>query len=467
MKLISHNANVQLLGVALLFLTIVFIFYPTNILIFDEWQYFQQGLAYSNGAPLLDRFHPISGVNQPIFPGQYPIGTPFFLAGLIFFFGKKAVFLQGIISLVGAYFFTIKTLENCQLNKSFALLLFIYFPASFLSRTLMSDLPSLLMISWFLYLVTLKSKTIIHFFSAGILAGSAILFREPNLLLVFPFLVNPFFKREIKKGMYGVLGFSIVIGIRLLGAYWAFGDPFFMKDPGVSFSLSFFINNLIFYLPFIFIVIPLGGWAVYKYQSKFQIEIQMALLLFVGLYLIYGYNGIYFSGAKSIVLGPRFLIPSLPLFAICISKLCEREFTFIKTLLLPFAVVSILVTQFAGHYYNTAQQEVFLGLENKNNKIHLIAELNTTPKIFFPSNERFNLIYPKDSLLINKIILRDTFMYVETAFRKDTKIAYNLTSRFNSKLENILINYHKEEINQYTLPDKIVIKQYKISNFKN
>ncbi|MFK7773767.1 MAG: hypothetical protein AB8F94_16570 [Saprospiraceae bacterium] len=371
--------------------------------------------------------------------------------------------MQGIISLVGAYFFTIKTLENCELDQRFALLLFIFFPATLLSRTLMSDLPSLLMISWFLYLMTLNSKSMLHFFSAGILAGAAILFREPNLLLVLPFLVSPFLKREINNGIYGILGFSIAIGIRLLGSYWAFGDPFFMKDPGVSFSLSFFFNNLIFYMPFLFLVIPLGGWAVYQYKSRFQIEIQIALLLFVGLYLFYGYNGTYFSGMKSVVLGPRFLIPSLPLFAICVSKLCEREFKFIKTLLLPFAVISILITQFAGHFYNAAQQEAFLGLENKINKIHLIAEVNTVPKIFHPSNNGFNFIYLKDSLLIDQIILRDTFMYVETAFRNDTQGAFNFTSKSNSVLEKLLINYKKEEIIQFTLPDKIVIKQYKIS----
>lgn len=463
MKKIVNNSNAPLLGIGLFFLFIVFILYPTNILIFDEWQYFQQGLAYANGHPLLDKFHPILGINQPESPGQYPIGTPFFLAGLIFLFGKKAVFLQGIISLVGAYFFTIKILKNCQLDQWFALLVFIFFPASFLSRTLMSDLPSLLVISWFLYLMTLNSKSILHFFSAGILAGTAILFREPNLLLVFPFLVSPFFKGALKNGIYGIVGFSVAIGIRLLGSYWAFGDPFFMKDPGVSFSLSFFFNNLIFYLPFLLIVIPLGGWAVYRYKHKFQIEIQVALLLFVGLYLLYGYNGIHFSGVKSVVLGPRFLIPSLPLFAICVAKLCEENFLFIKKILFPLSILSILMTQLAGHYYNVAQQEAFLGMENKSQKIHLIAEVNTIPKIFNPSSDGFNFIYLKDSLLMDEIISRDTFIYVATAFRKDTRGAFDLTARFNSKLDQLLVNYKKEEIFEYTLPDKIVIKQYKVS----
>ena len=240
MKLISHNSNFQLLGIGFLFLIIAFIFYPTNILIFDEWQYFQQGVAYSQGNPHLDSFHPISGVNQPEPPGQYPIGTPFFLATIIFLFGKKAVFLQGIISLAGAYFFTTETLENCHLDKKFALILFLFFPAAFLSRTLMSDLPSVLMISCFLYLITLDVKSNFHFLGAGLIAGISILFREPNILLVLPFLLSPFFKRETRNGIFGILGFSIAIGIRLLGSYWAFGNPFFMKDPGVSFSLNFF-----------------------------------------------------------------------------------------------------------------------------------------------------------------------------------------------------------------------------------
>lgn len=463
MKLLSKISNASYLGIGFFFLIIYLCFFPTNILIFDEWQYFQQGLAYSQGSPLLYDINPISGINESREPGSYPIGNPFFLAGLIFLFGKKAVFLQGIISLLGAFFFTAKTLKNLQLNPHFALLLFIFFPASFLARTLMSDLPSLLMVSWFLYLFTKNHRSTFHIFGAGGIMGIAILFREPNILLMLPFLLGLFFRKKIRTGIYGMIGFTIAIGIKLLGTYWAFGDPFFTKDPGISFSIKFFLQNLVFYSPFLFIFIPGGGWAVFKYRGKFQNEIKIALILFIGLYLLYGYNGTNISGLKSVVLGPRFLIPALPLFAICLAKMCETKFQLIKKILLPLSILSILGTQLVGYYYNSAQQEAFSGLENKKGKIHFIEEVNSTPKIFFPNSDGFNLIYPMDSLLISQIISKDTFMYVETSIRRDNKLAYQYVNNLNASLDGLFKNYKREEIFQYTLPDNITIVQFKIS----
>ena len=465
MKILSEQPNSQLLGIGLLFLIMFVICYPTNILIFDEWQYFQQGLAYSNGSPLLQEANPLLVSSEAKAPGHYPLGTPFFLAVLILLFGKKAVFLQGVISLLGAFYFNIKTLKNLNLDTRFSLLLFLFFPTTLLSRTLMSDLPSLLMISWFLYLMTISSQSKRSILGAGLVGGISILFREPNILLILPLIIGLYFRESFKLFLFGLLGFSIAIGIRLGSSFWAFGDPFFTKDPGVSFSFQFFMENVIFYFPFLIIFIPAGLWALYKYNGKFQIEIKVALILFLGLYFMYGYNGMHFSGVKSIILGPRFLIPTLPFFAIVLASLCETQFKFIRKILLPGSILCILVTQVAGYYYNTAQQEVFSGLENKKDKVHLIAEVNTVPKIFFPSSDSFTKIYIEDSLLINDIIERDTFMYVETSFRGDTEVASGFSSRANQRLDKLLKMYKREEIFKYTLPDNVTIKQYKISNF--
>jgi hypothetical protein len=73
-------------------------------------------------------------------------------------------------------------------------------------------------------------------------------------------------------------------------------------------------------------------------------------------------------------------------------------------------------------------------------------------------------MYLQDSLLIKDIIERDTFMYVETSSREDNEVANSFTLRSNQRLDKLLRKYKREEIFQYTLPDNITIKQYKISN---
>jgi len=96
-----------------------------------------------------------------------------------------------------------------------------------------------------------------------------------------------------------------------------------------------------------------------------------------------------------------------------------------------------------------------------------LEKVNTVPKIFFPSSDNFAKIYLEDSLMIKNIIERDTFMYVETSFRKDSKVANNYSLKVNKELDKLLEKCKSEEIFEYTLPDNIVIKQYKVSKLKN
>jgi len=449
---ISLTENQKLFGVGLLFLFIYLVFFPTNILIRDEWNYFRQGLAYSQGHPQLLVTNPFNGAQHFEQPGFYPLGVPFFLATLITLFGKQAVFLQGLISLLGGYYFSIKILENFELDRKFALLLFMFFPAVLLSRTLMSDLPSLLFVSGAVYLCTKNTISKFDAFLAGILVGIAVVFREPNLLLTLPFLVGFYFRRKLSEFILAFVGLGIMAVIRLGSSQWAFGDYFFTKDPGFEFTWKFLLTNLLFYIPFLMLVIPAGAFAVIKYKGKFRIEIIVSLLLFVGLYLVYGYNGTSFSGMKSIFLGPRFLIPSLPLFAICIATMCQRKMKFISKLLYPIAVLSIIIFLSLGHFYNVHQREVLTDMEHNKGKIHLVSELNTLPKIFYPV-----------SLLIEAIIERDTFMYVETALRKDTEAAKAYTTGANKLLDELLVPFQVEQIYSKTLPDRITITQYKVS----
>ena len=462
MNLSKLSDSQQIILTSLFFSILFFVWYPTNILIIDEWFYYRQGLAFSNLQPLLNEINPISGEVSKVRPGYYPLGTPFFIASLLFF-GKKAIFLQGFISLVGSVFFTSKALKNLLLSTRYSLILFIYFPATLLSRTLMSDLPSLLIASIFIYLVTKKDNHKVNVLGAGFIAGIGVLFREPNILLFLPFLFGFFFRKKFALGMLSFIGLTVALAIKFAVSFWAFENAFYIKNP-LGFSILHSIKNILFYLPFLFVFIPFGGLALVKYKGEMKLDIQIALASFLILYFLYGYNGIRFSGIKSIILGPRFLIPSLPFFAICISEFSKSKLPLLHNLLLPMAIGSIIVTQFIGNYYNSAQQRIQSNLIGNKEKVHLIADLNSVPKIFTPDINNISKIYMEDVSLIPAILKRDTFLYLNTSITSDNQLEKINTEKIKNKILYSLNEYSITKLYQGQLPDNTILLQYRLSN---
>jgi len=333
--------------------------YPTHFLIADEVAYFEQALEWGNGSS--------SAVSD------YPPGTALFAAGFVALFGPKAVFWCGI----GAFLSGIWALAGLlrRLNKPLVWALYpaLCLPCLVLTRTLMSDLPSFALACIFLWLfvqpIKQPAKQVIQFI-AGLMAGLGILFRETNLLWALPFVVSAvLYRREGWKMLW--LGFVAGLLPRLVWGWFAFENPFFVRDSGIAFSLSYLPKNLVFYLFTLLVLMPGGLYFLIKNKSPYRWEIAVAALLFLGVYGCYGYDAFAKSGWKGLVLQGRFLLPLLPLVTLAAAETQPMVGKKIQIGLATAAVLFLAMVQVAGHAYNLEQQRITSALLQIPAQTHL------------------------------------------------------------------------------------------------
>lgn len=325
--------------------------YPDALLIADETGYFEQAFMISRGELPFER-----GIawHKP-----YPIGTALWITPFILLFGKWGAFLAGPVALLPALLLTRFFLHLAGFPLYWAALYFLYPPALLLSRQLMSELPSMLVVAAFLAL--LYSKTRFRAFGLGLLVGSSVLFREANILLLAPFLFAVAVESRGKVAQAGT-GLAAGLALRLAAGYWAFGDPFFIKDPNVSFGLQYLPGNLLLYLPALLIFVPGGLWAAWKYKGAYCNALRFALGAYLLLHLLYGYNGCQDSGWRCLVLGPRFFIPALPLFALALagSRIWEQRLQpqWLAASVGSLAAFSVIIGQVSSHWYGKQQHQL-------------------------------------------------------------------------------------------------------------
>lgn len=455
--------NYPLWGLVLFGFLFLFCF-PTNFLIIDELFYFRQGFTYASGNTLLSEINPITGKISEQLPGKYPLGLPLLIAGIIKLFGNQAVFLIGGLSLSGGIYFTYKALVALKLPGSFALIPLVYFPAVLLSRTLMSDVPSFLFIALFMYLIIADKEGSRYLFLAGLIAGWAFMIREPNVLLTFPFIAGMLVKGKRKEGLFILGGFILIVLLKLFLTAHIYGNPFFTKDPGLPFSYKYLFRNFVFYAPFLFIFIPLGLPALLMYKGRFHYELKIGVCLFLFLYLTYSYNGTYFSGLKSLILGPRFLIPALPLFTICVAAFLKDKEGLFRKAALFFAIPIIFGTQITGFYYNKEQRKIAKNLARESEKTRFYAEVFNLPKIYGTHSTDNTRLLPFNATFAEELILQDTFIYLETSFRNDNERSRMHSQKYNSEVYKFLDSHSYQEVLSAELPDKTVVKQFKVYN---
>jgi hypothetical protein len=182
--------------------------------------------------------------------------------------------------------------------------------------------------------------------AAGFWAGLSLLFREANLLLVLPWLMAcAILKPSI--GRMALPGFVLALGIRLISAWWAYGDPFYLKAPGVGFSLSHIPANLPLYLLGLVVFLPGGLWVISQYKGPWRASWQWGLGLYLALHLAYGYAGNHDNWQEGLVLGLRYLIPTLPLWVCAYADYLSRSARWLRLsqhwVLIPVAALLITI----------------------------------------------------------------------------------------------------------------------------
>lgn len=364
--------------IVLVYLLGVWWFPPQALQISDEVEYFEQALAFSQGQTQLTTIDAVTGQAARYRPSDYPPGTSLLLAIFIFLFGHGGAFAVPILCLLGSYLLLDRLLRQLSAAPVFALLVFLYPPSAILARHLMSDLPSLLVVSAGVFCFFQQDRPL-RSLLLGFLAGLSILFRETNLLLFLPLLLVKVQGHPTAGRALLGLGLLLGIGLRLWLSEQLFQDPFFVKDPGIGFHPLYVLRNAPLYLAALLLFVPLGLWTVVRYTGPFRQMLQWTVLLFVLFYLFYGYNGCLNSGIKCLILGPRFFIPLLPFLILSTAFFFQKQKEgFLKKAKAAYLVAALLAMSTStlfNHYNGRAQMQLVQVLQAQPKILH-VADLS-------------------------------------------------------------------------------------------
>ncbi len=323
---IRRNAPPLWLVVALFFTGCFFYFYPQLPHVADEVGYLNravdlvQPLAYTDA---------LSGERINLTTQDFPLGTAFLTAIFVWLGGAKAAFMQGWFCLLLSYLLITAMLRRLQLPEWTALLCFFFAPALVFSRSIMSDLPSLLLASIFFFVYYYNKKNAINTFFLSFIFGLSIWFRETNVIIFFIFIIKILYDSIKSKNFITmfVLVFGIAVALlpRLLTAYYIYGDAWHIKVSGYDFSLRFAAQTFLLYSLTLNVFFPFGFWQVLQYKNKTADVtdwiLKTTLSLFFLFFILYEYNGIGSSGwAKASLLSTRFFVPLLPFFCLILAN---------------------------------------------------------------------------------------------------------------------------------------------------
>ena len=248
---IRRNGNLYLCGAALLYVVIYMIFLPESYSIMDESSYLAQAFAFRSGVFYIDTAgissvmsYSIGGSHHVI--SQYPPGWPFLLSIFSLISWKFALSIN-LFSHLLSFWIVVLLLRYFKSPVWFAVLYLCHPTAVLYSRTVMSDVPSGMLVAA-CTLFCLRRQYII----TGVLLGIAMLVRTANVLvcplLLFGMFIEPVLKKELslKKGIFQVVRPALIMLISAI--------PFILA--------AFFYQK----------IIQDGGWARYARPGDLSLK---------------------------------------------------------------------------------------------------------------------------------------------------------------------------------------------------
>jgi len=439
--------------------------YPGVSVLIDETQYLRQAAAFSNGQILVEEVHPISGVSTQVLPSTYPPGTSLIASLFIFMGDWTTAFWMPALALLFAMYFTFLMLRACNLNPCFSLLVLVFPPALIMARVVSSDVISATMVAlgWYLFWKGSRgnnnSKAYL-WITSGFIAGISILFREPNALLFAPLFAGAMLRRD-KQWIWLLFGGLIGLGLRLILSQLIFNDPFFYRDPGFGFSLDSLISNAPVYLAALTVFVPGGLIFGLLYRGERRIEVVTTILLFTLFYLSYDFSGESSGFLKSLILGPRFFIPLLPVLVFATAqsapyylKSILKYPVVIKRLLTASIVavsIAMIVVNIAFYQWTSVQEKIqHTIVEYVPKDVPVVYNRQSTLKFMselqgYPSRIHFQFLSEEEISLLDEA-------YIVFVQRSDSQFWRDYTVAENSFLDklsaksifddNFLNNYH-------------------------
>lgn len=321
------------------------LFTPAHLMVTDELSYYFQGLLLMQGPDAATITDYLTGQDISLIEGYYPGGTPL-LMGLLHSIHPAVMYWQGLICLLITLWLMTQILKRLNLSALALAPLLCYVPLIYISRTCMSEMPSLVLVSTGLYLYFCRAESKWSYFWVSIIAGLSLSFRETNLILIAPlaFLLS-------RNYLLSIIGFLLGLSLRFYLYYLFTGEAFYLKS-GSGFGIQYFISNIPIYAFVLLALLPLSPYWLIKIKGKNRLYFTLILAGFLFIHLIYGYQAYKYSGyVGGMILNGRFWIPALPFFVVALGYLINDNdwvrnqfFTFIFT-----GLVSIFFL--AGHYY--------------------------------------------------------------------------------------------------------------------
>ncbi len=350
-----------ILFTSILFLVVLFLtFYPTKYISIDENQYLANSYRLLTNSLQVDcdRISEYPGFHYApnnLCVSKYNLGSSFLLFPTVLIGEQYAfviVFLAFILS--GVFFYWIQ--QELKINKFFIILYLFYPPFIYFSRTLFSEVFSLLFINIFLYIFikNQEDSRIKNLITGGVI-GIATFVRYTNLVIFAGFLAVYLIKyRDIKKVFFIALGaipFGLIIMIinRLLyGSAFSTGYSMNGED---QFNIANLTVNLPNYVGLLILIYPLMLFTPIFIKYKYKTLMLLPSLLILFLYSLYPYN--FFEGtAVDFIKAGRVLMPIVPMLMLCYVYFLNNKFNRYVRVFVAAALISstLLVTFFHQRY---------------------------------------------------------------------------------------------------------------------
>lgn len=457
-----HNLDTKLVfsAIGVFFLAYIFTF-PTGWLISDVYSYMNQGIAISNGEKILTYNDPLSNQSISYNGTSYPLGNAFWIAFWIKLCSLKYVYIGSLFSIVVSTFLIYKILEKNKYSKLALLLVFVYPSLGFFSNSLMSSVPSLLLVSSFLYGLFFFEESGKKWFCLSFIAALSFWVRETNLVLLGSICLIHFFQTRKYFFHYSV---GSIIGFlpRVISSDYYYGDPFHFVL-AESFSFSNFINNIGVYAILLLCFMPLGLLFIVKYKGRYTFPMIISSSLFILMYSFYSFNATAYSGFyKGIILMGRFMIPILPIYIISVGWYYKNKSFSSSLKILATIITYTLIIGMQIMVYKEAKVHKDISdhiYATYSDKMVMYDLSRTTNIVRYINPFHGNLYYISDiSSLANDDYINNLFKKYESIYLIQTlNLEHEDKVRYTSKIDNLI----KSAIQKYVVTEveNIKIKQ--------